>query len=95
MEIMELLLTILIGVLIAHFVVKHEGKKPRTRGASAVPPTTILDTESPITNVVVDYFRWNFIWHEVSVSNTGVSRKPRRIGDFVLPIHQYPQVECR
>ena len=49
METLELLLTILIGILIAHFAINHEWKKPRPRGASTVPPTTTLNTESPIT----------------------------------------------
>ena len=49
METLELLLTILIGILIAHFALNHEWKKPRPRGASTVPPTTPPPTESPIT----------------------------------------------
>ena len=49
METLELLLTILIGILIGNFVVNHEWKKPRHRGASTVPPTTPPPTDSPIT----------------------------------------------
>ena len=49
METLELLLTILIGILIGNFVVNHEWKKPRPRGASTAPPTTPPATESPIT----------------------------------------------
>ena len=48
METLELLLALLIGILIANFVV-NQRKKPRPRGASIVPPTTPPPTESPIT----------------------------------------------
>ena len=46
---LKLPLTILIGILIAHFAVNYEYKKPRSRGVSTVPPTTPPPTESPTT----------------------------------------------
>ena len=49
METSVLLLTILIGILIANFVVNPEWKKPRPRGVSTLPPTTPPTTEPPIT----------------------------------------------
>ena len=49
METLELLLTILVGTVIAYFAVNHEWEKPRPRRASAVPPTTPTPTDLPRT----------------------------------------------
>ena len=49
METLELLLTILIDILIAHFALNRGWKEPRSCDASTVPPTTPPLTESPIT----------------------------------------------